>query len=175
MKVSQDTLTRPVSPSEHFIIDDTPHGKGVIAAHNLPVNTLITGIHGPVVSFKETTQMGNKESYCLQVGMNKYIKPEYPFYFFNHSCNPNCGVRLGKELITIKPIKKGDELCWDYSTSMLERGWELQCSCGEPSCRGIIKDFDLLASSLQNHYTCLKIVMPFIGEQLGKKDNKLKI
>ena len=162
-----NTLTTFVSATEHLVVKDTEHGKGIFAAHDLSENTLLTGIQGPVVSFQETTKMGERESYCLQVGINKYIKPEFPFYLFNHSCNPNCGIKSGRELVTINPVQKGEELRWDYSTSMLERGWELECSCKEDVCRGVIRDFDLVAPSLQNFYTRLKIVMPFITEKLA--------
>ena len=57
-----------------------------------PVGEILSNICGPTVTYSETLAMGAKESYCLQVDIDKYIRPAFPFYLFNHSCEPNCGI-----------------------------------------------------------------------------------
>jgi hypothetical protein len=36
-------------------------------------------------------------------------------------------------------------LTWDYSTSISEKGWSLNCLCGSWRCRGVIVPFGELA------------------------------
>lgn len=153
----------------YLIIDQAEQGKGVKARQNLPASQVLVNIGGPTMTYWETLAMGGKESYCLQVAINKYIKPNFPFFLFNHSCDPNCGITESFQLMTLRNIKAGEELCWDYSTSMLARGWTLNCKCGAPCCRKKITDFDRLPKLLQQRYLSEKIVLPFIKEYLSKK------
>lgn len=144
---------------------NTSTGKGIKATKDLPGETVLCKISGALIDYRDTLDMGNKESYALQVGVNKYLRPDYPFFLFNHSCDPNCGIRDMK-IVTLRNIAPLEELKWDYSTSMLERGWEMKCSCGAKNCRGCIRDFDKLPTGTQERYVELGIVMPYILNQL---------
>lgn len=157
-----------------LIIDDTVHGKGVKARHDLQEGHVLTVIGGPTVSYAETLTMGNKESYCMQVEVNRYIRPTFPFYLFNHSCMPNCGINANLQLVTIRDVNRGEELSWDYSTSMLERGWQLTCACRTSQCRQLITDFDPLPAPLQQHSLDLGIIVPFISRYLKKNIHSKK-
>jgi hypothetical protein len=64
--------------------------------------------------------------------------------FINHSCAPNCETVIENKRVyveTIRPIGKGDEICYDY---MIERDASdppdidviFACRCGAPNCRG---------------------------------------
>lgn len=147
-------------------IQDAKFGKGLFALVDIPKNTVITSVTGPHMNFLDTIGLKERESHTIQVGIDQYILCDPPFLYSNHSCEPNCGVTPELELITLQPIGKGDELLWDYSTSMLERHWTMNCRCGSATCRHIIKDFDLLPQKLQQHYIELNIVLPFILESL---------
>jgi SET domain-containing protein len=64
----------------------------------------------------------------------------------NHGCEPNCELReeesrgkLGAWLYTIKEVKQGEELMWDYRLDVKSRKeaystWA--CACGAETCRG---------------------------------------
>jgi SET domain-containing protein len=67
--------------------------------------------------------------------------------FINHSCDPNCEseIERGRVFIdAIKPIKKGEELTYDYA--YVRDGTETEkeettlygCRCGTKKCRGSI-------------------------------------
>ena len=66
--------------------------------------------------------------------------------YFNHSCNPNTDttIRDGRVFIfTLRPIKSGEELTYDYGirleerhTPRLKRIWA--CRCGARNCTGTI-------------------------------------
>lgn len=127
------------------------HGKGMFATTHLMKGTAILKIEGRPLTFNDTITLGYEESYCLQIDMDKYIIPDHPFYLSNHSCEPNCGVNNNFELFTLRDVKAGEELCWDYSTSMLEKHWTMECKCGSNLCRQVIHDFDFLPLSLQKN------------------------
>lgn len=151
---------------ETVIVKDSKFGKGIFTTVDLPKKSVLFKITGKHLSFEETLKLGSNECYCLQVAMDKYIIPNYPFHLSNHSCHPNCGISRNMEFITLCDINKGEELCWDYSTSMMERHWTMQCDCGHHNCRHLIVDFDLLPSHIQETYLHIKIVLPFIVEEL---------
>jgi uncharacterized protein len=153
--------------SRLLVVKNAEDGKGIFASEDIPAGTLLLQIKGELISFEETKTLGDRESYCLQIDKDKYILPQYPFFLFNHSCNPNCGIKDGQNLCTIAPVLKGYELRWDYSTSMLEKSWTLECDCGEINCRKRITDFDQLPQQLQQTYINQGIVMPFILRQLS--------
>lgn len=119
-------------------------GKGLFATKDLDAGTVLCNVTGPVLSFEQTIQLHKRESHCLQIEQDQYILCDPPFLYSNHSCAPNCGLNAHLQLVALCDLKKGEELFWDYSTSMLERHWTMKCSCGSPQCRGLITDFDLL-------------------------------
>ena len=71
----------------------------------------------------------------------------------------NCSFGLGVF------AKKDEEIFYDYSTTMDEDSWTLQCKCGSQNCRKIVKDFKFLPQELQKKYLELNIVQNFIKKQ----------
>ncbi len=60
--------------------------------------------------------------------------------YWNHSCNPNCSYSKDKEAdISIRNIKKGEELTYDYA--LLHPKWlkPMKCNCHYRYCRKLIK------------------------------------
>ncbi len=141
-------------------------GKGVFARSNILKGQTILTLEGGLVIFSDTTKMGIQESYPIQIDIDKYINPLKPFCYINHSCEPNCGIKEGCHLVAIQDIFINDEIFYDYSTTMLEKSWEMKCLCETKSCRKVIQDFDLLPTYLQRKYLGLNIVQPFIKKQI---------
>jgi hypothetical protein len=137
-------------------------GRGLFAVKDLPAHTAVSTINGPLLSFADTILLGERESHAMQIDTDKYILCDPPFLFSNHSCEPNCAVNEDLIFYTLRAIRKNEELLWDYSTSMMERHWQMQCNCDAPICRKIIKDFDLLPPSVQQKYINMNIVLPFV-------------
>jgi hypothetical protein len=66
----------------------------------------------------------------------------------NHSCDPNAGFTTGEPvLFALRDIPAGQEICWDYSTSIAEPGWSLECRCGSPKCRRTIHSWPELTAA----------------------------
>jgi len=80
-----------------------------------------------------------------------------PQHYVNHSCDPNAGFRGQIFLVAMRPIRTGEEVCYDYA--MVIRGvipgapaFSLRCSCGAKLCRGTITADDWKNQALQTRY-----------------------
>src|SRR4029077_4445012 len=89
-----------------------------------------------------------------------------PLRFFNHSCEPNCGllILLGApelEVHTLRGIEVGEELTLDYATFEYEiRFMTGPCLCRAPSCRKWVNGYGDLTPGLRATYG------PYIAEYL---------
>ena len=156
-------------------VQQSKFGKGLFAIQNIESGTKILKITGQEISKSAAISLGDFECYPLQIAIDKYIAP-FPlpknlWGFANHSCNPNCGIKDDQYLIAIKDIKAGEELFYDYSTTMLEKHWTMPCSCGSSTCRNTITDFDLLPIDVQQKYFKLGIILQFIKTYLYGQNN----
>jgi hypothetical protein len=142
-------------------VDNASVGRGVLARVPIEPRETIFYLTGKLICFEEAVKAVQGE-YTIQIGVDRYIDPYSPARYLNHSCSPNAGFVDEVRLIALRQLVPGEEVSFDYSTTMLERYWELDCSCGSPQCRGRIRDFDLLPSALQRHYLRLGIVQEYI-------------
>jgi len=141
-------------------------GKGLFATEIIKKDEHILEFTGPIISFSESLQKSDDTlSNPLQIGSEKYIDIEEPGVIANHSCVPNAGIKNDRFLTAIKDILPGEEICYDYSTTMDEDYWTLICKCGQKNCRRVIKDFKYLPEKLQEKYYDLNIVQPFIRDR----------
>ena len=122
---------------------------------------------GPRIGLAQAVAKGDTSGNPLQVGLAEYIDLEPPGVFINHSCDPNAGVADDAVVVALRPIAAGEEVRFDYSTSMWEGLWTMPCRCGAAGCRGVVTDFPLLAVELRTRYLSLGVVQRFIVSRLG--------
>lgn len=66
--------------------------------------------------------------------------------YVNHSCDPSC-LSLSDEMeIAVRDILPGEQLTDDYG--MLNIIVDLECRCGAPNCRGVVRGDDVRALGL---------------------------
>ena len=106
----------------------------------------------------------------LQIGTTTYLVLEKPYIFLNHSCDPNVGVKGVSTLFAIKNIHKGDEITFDYSTTIDE---SFLCKCGSQNCRRVIVDFFGLPLSKQRAYARKGALQNFIKRKFEKIQSNL--
>ena len=127
-------------------------GRGIFAVAPVPKGELLLKFEGERLSFNEQCQIDD-EANTLQIGEDLYLNPEAPGLYTNHSCHPNCYINSDLWLVAARRIEADEELVIDYSTTMLERHWEMKdCQCGSALCRGTIRDFDTLPVGTQDRY-----------------------
>ncbi|KAJ1947123.1 hypothetical protein FBU59_001911 [Linderina macrospora] len=93
-------------------------------------------------------QEGIRHQYFMSIGNNKIIdatRKGSVARFINHSCGPNCvlqkwmvagAIRMG--IFAERPIKRGEEITFDYKFERMAGAEPQPCYCGAPECKGII-------------------------------------
>lgn len=152
--------------SRAIIVRRSPiHGTGVFAARNLPAHYPVIRYRGEIVTHDEADQRhgGNADiGHTFLFTLNdEYVidgsRRGNQARWINHSCDPNCEAVLNEdpdgdrsadyiEIETRRPIRKGEELTYDYGlvldvrhTKKMKAIWA--CRCGSAKCTGtILKD-----------------------------------
>lgn len=131
------------------------HGFGVFCCEAIAKGTHVLTMSGKVLKANEVTD----DMRAMQIGPQSYLVEDiapgddgsedcYLDNYLNHSCEPNVGFVEGDlRLMALREIAQGEELLWDYSTSMNEAGWSLPCFCGTKGCRGRIESHDELTQA----------------------------
>jgi len=137
------------------------HGSGIYATKSIPKNTKIIEYIGEKINRRTGDKRSadrikrylnsSKEGSVYIFELNKKYdidgSPEYnKARYINHSCDPNCEVDIIKEQIwisSIKKIKVGEELTYDYGYSFDKDYKDHVCKCGSKYCIGyIISSYD---------------------------------
>ena len=116
---------------------------------------LLAVFGGDIVPASELSQVG--EAVCrlsLQIDEDLYVVSsiEGPGDWFNHSCEPNAGLRGQLSLVALRPISAGEEVCYDYAMSDGSRYDEFSCGCGAAACRGRVTGDDWRLADLWARY-----------------------
>jgi hypothetical protein len=141
-------------------------GNCVCARHDIKAGEFIYRFTGPVIDFYETTTRGEYECMCLQYDYDRYIDTEAPGRFVNHSCEPNAGIVNDFDLVALQDIAAHAEITFDYSTTMDEDHYQMECLCRTPSCRGRVTDFKLVPPAIRLGYLSKGVVMSFIRQAI---------
>jgi hypothetical protein len=115
-------------------------GRGVFATTTIAQGTCLTRCQG----WLATTAELDEAWHAMQVGPDLWLcsAGESLDDCFNHSCVPNAGFTTGEPILcALRDIAAGEQIAWDYSTSIAEPGWTLECRCGTASCRRVIRSW----------------------------------
>lgn len=162
-----------VSIFNSFRIGNNHLGKAVFAARSFAPRDVITQFTGDMMSKEKVPKSyeGNNDRY-FQVGINRFMGASNSVDdLMNHSCDPNGGIKFtpyGIFLIALKDIKIGDEITWDYSTTMYKNDWVMNCRCGSEKCRKKIGEFLKIPKRRQNFYINRGVVAPYILKAIKK-------
>lgn len=126
---------------------DSAGVKSVRAAHAIREGAFIVGVGGWESSL-------GRSVHSIQIAFDSHAI--FPLVrFINHSCEPNCAVKLDSDLITanvfaLQDIADGEELTLDYAVfeGSIEN-FPPSCLCGSASCRGTITGFKDLPQSVK--------------------------
>ncbi len=127
-------------------------GKGVFAAERLLPGELVVDYAGEEKWIwdipKEAWQ------YAFQVDYDRYVLPPQGSFgwYLNHSCAPNCVIMGRTRIVALRTIEKGEEVTFDYSTNVGWDGFAMDCRCGSPNCRHVIRSYRYLDRGLKGNY-----------------------
>ncbi len=109
-------------------------GKGVFSEFDIDKGQTIHFLQGEEMDLDEMIRRVDKGlekgSDPLGVGEELYLDADELSRTFNHSCNPNSFVRGKSELVALKEIKTGEEITFDYSTTMNDNKEKIEKSGG---------------------------------------------
>ena len=139
------------------------YGKGVFAVENIKKDEVLAVFGGYVSKIsdeekipKDFNDNGIQISENLVLGIKNKKELELASYF-NHSCNPNAGIKGQIFLVAMKDIGKNDQINFDYAMCLHKadgaKKFEMRCLCGDKDCRGIITEDDWKLPQLQKKYT----------------------
>jgi SET domain-containing protein len=138
-------------------------GLGVFALRRFREGERLVRFNGTITDRLDPIHHTPDGANLLQIGRERYLYPRPTAIYVNHSCRPNAGLRGTRTLVALRDIEPGEEIRFDYSTSMDEELWTMQCACGHSDCRGVIGDFKYLAPELQERYIAMGIVPRFVA------------
>lgn len=156
----------PILPTPIITVGPCAVGRGVFAGEPIGSGREILRFTGRVLTLRDVRAKHERACDALQIGVDQYLDLEDPGRLVNHSCRPNLGVVADRRLIALRDIVAGEELRFDYSTTISD-GWTMTCCCGVAECRGVIAAFQLLPAELQQRYALLGIVQRFILAERG--------
>lgn len=131
-------------------------GLGVYASAPIPAGTTVAAFGGTVLDRESFAALDEgRRVHSIQVDDDLFMvgpaQPE-PADMFNHSCEPNCGLVGNVLLVAMTDVPAGQELCFDYAMCDSDDYDEFVCSCGTPSCRGLVTGADWMRPDLQARY-----------------------
>jgi len=163
-----------------FKISDSRFGKGCFADQAIVKGETICFFEGETICWEEFHKRYIEGRIRLddplQISETQYIELYIPYIYFNHSCNPNSGIRGKNELVALKKIMPGEEIYYDYSSvswddrwTNIYGEWTMKCGCGEKNCRKVIGDFPMISESQKRKYIRLGVISNFILEKLYRE------
>ena len=127
--------------SELVQVRQTPNmGRGVFAVAPIPRGTCVAVCQGWLAA----TDALSDAWHAMQVGPDLWLcsTGEQLDDCINHCCEPNVGFATGEPALhALRDIAVGEQIGWDYSTSIAEAGWTLECLCGAANCRRVIRSW----------------------------------
>ncbi len=153
-----------------FHVSKSKHGRGVFAAVALSKGQPIYAVQSDrykKITYQELLRKRITDN-PLQISARKYLDWGAPGVLFNHSCEPSVGLLSYPDLVfvALRDIPKGEELRWDYSTSMdADTECDFVCSCGAKTCRKVIGGFARLKATLRRNYTKEFVVQSYLLDE----------
>ena len=125
-----------LSPGNPFVVGETHLGKAVFASRGFAEGERLVRFSGRRISAARlgrqlATGLEGSGDRFVQIGADHYLGPSGRIDdLINHSCSPNAGLRFGDDgvfLVAIRPIAPGEEISWDYATTLGDPDWRLPC------------------------------------------------
>jgi D-alanine-D-alanine ligase len=105
-------------------------------------------------TWKDVQLKGWFQQYAYPMTDNTYVmwseKPE-EWLPLNHCCDPNTWL-VGLDLVSRRPIKKGEQITMEYATFCTDNMHDFECGCGATNCRRNVKGTDYLQPWLEQLY-----------------------
>jgi SET domain-containing protein len=136
--------------------------RGVFALKPIKKGEVVSVYGGHIITQKEYNKLAKS---CFRHIHDYAIKVADGFYlvsskggrledddFFNHSCDPNVGIKGHLLMVAIRDIRPKEELTYDYSMTDADMDYAFKCNCQSPKCRKLVSGSDWLKPAIQRKY-----------------------
>jgi SET domain-containing protein len=151
-------------------------GEGVFTAKDIKKGELLTIFGGYVIPLSEEKELPDdyrdsgiqiSDEFVLSSLNSKELTDLY-----NHSCNPNSGIKGQIFLVAMRNIKKSEQITFDYAMCLFDNkkvgfSYNVKCLCGSKNCRGDITGNDWKKKELQKKYN--GYFQYYLQEKINKK------
>ena len=153
--VDENLVTGYSDLQSHLHIKDSPiQGKGLFSQVDIKKGAILCQKKKKKIRHPYDPELSAQNPNWIGVGDEEWLMlgPGDIAIYLNHSCHPNVIVNEKLEIIAMTSIKTNEELLLDYSTTELDPYWKMECNCGAPDCRRVLRSFQFLPFELQEKY-----------------------
>jgi SET domain-containing protein len=182
MSTSQTTILilSPLEMSQTSIDQSQIHAIGTFADSDISKGSLVRVLSGDIVDFKEIIRRIKAGKLNaddpLQISDELFVDLDSDSLAVNHSCNPNAGVRHQNELVALRDVIAGEEITFDYSSTVSSRvsakGWSMNCNCGAANCRSRLGNVLTIPLAQLEFYANSNGLQDYILEEFQKGQKK---
>ena len=149
--------------SKKLEVRKTIKGKSLFAREDAEKDKILIKFEGQVLHYPKKS--------TLQIDENKHLEREGTIdNYLNHSCKPNGYVNFDDLTFrTLRKIKKGEEVTFNYLTTEWDMAYKFQCQCNSENCLKHIKGFKYLTPKQK------KKLEPLLSPFLKRKLKELRV
>lgn len=140
-----------IEPHYSSYVDANHYGLCLRAQQDLPAGTIVA-----TASLQKTDKpyiAGHESPEHKYVAVMDVLADGTPVWgnvkgkwaFCNHSCDPNCDISVTWNIVTNRPVIKGQELTTSYDAFVIRfawpQSWNFNCLCESSSCKKIIQQY----------------------------------
>ncbi len=144
-------MSQEPNADDGFELRDSPEkDEGVFATNSFEAGDIVmVGVIREVLS--------ENHSHASQIGENEHVLHAGLISKVNHSCDPNCGIRVNEtgahNFTAMKDIGVNEEITFDYAMrNYTIEHFPQQCMCGSKRCRGTITGWKDLPDDKKKEY-----------------------
>lgn len=186
---STPTNSRPFQKATGLVVRCSDiDRKGVFTTRKFDKGTSVYVLKGKEISIPAIERIylnGFKRISAdgYQLSDKRYLFLDAFSDFFNHSCNPTCGITGKSTLVALRDIQPGEEITYDYSAAEWTPKeyqaydhceWPMSCRCGESNCRKLITCFPYLPDEVKEKYVRSGILPDHIKRKLRLPKDKTR-
>ncbi len=144
------------------VVTSSVDRRGVFALKAIKKAEVISVYGGHIITQKEYNKLAKT---CFRCIHDYAIKVADGFYlvsskggrledddFFNHSCNPNVGIKGHLLMVAMRDILPKEELTYDYAMTDAAMDYAFKCNCQASNCRRVVSGSDWKKPAIQRKY-----------------------
>lgn len=147
-------------------------GYGVFASKDIPAGVTVIVYGGVILTEAEFEALPEElQHFPFNIAEGFFLAPRNGNDLgvgerVNHSCEPNVGFSGQLTLVTLRDLRCGEEVTFDYATCVAsdDGAFTMECACGAPSCRKVITGQDWRLAEVQKRL--LPHYQPFLRERV---------